>query len=109
MHPSTDPAPAISGPDALLRRRLSSDDRKRELIRAAIDLFSRHGFSGTRTKDIAAACGVSEAVLFRHFATKEDLYRAILDVQREEGGAEEWQNLLRSAAERRDDEALVRG
>jgi len=61
------------------RPRLSSDDRRRQLLGHAIALFSRHGFSGTRTKDIAAACGVSEAILFRHFATKEDLYHAILD------------------------------
>src|SRR3954466_14803070 len=108
MHPSTDPAPAISGPDALLRRRLSSDDRKRELIRAAIDLFSKHGFSGTRTKDIAAACGVSEAILFRHFATKEDLYHAILDTHEAAAGKDEWLAEMQVMADRRDDLGFIR-
>jgi TetR/AcrR family transcriptional regulator len=90
------------------RRRLSSGDRRRQLIRSAVDLFSRHGFSGTRTKDIAAACGVSEAILFRHFATKEDLYRAILDDQQQESGADEWMQQMREFAERRDDAGFVR-
>ncbi|MBV8843953.1 MAG: TetR/AcrR family transcriptional regulator [Bryobacterales bacterium] len=89
-------------------RRLSSDDRRRQLIRTAVDLFSRHGFSGTRTKDIAAACGVSEAILFRHFATKEDLYRAILDDQQQESGADEWMVEMRALADKRDDAGLLR-
>lgn len=42
-------------------------------------LFSQHGFRGTTTKEIAQAAGVSEAMVFRHFATKEELYSAILD------------------------------
>src|SRR5215471_19758297 len=88
-------------------KRLSSDDRRRQLIRSAVDLFSRHGFNGARTKDIASACGVSEAILFRHFATKEDLYRAILDEQRQDSGAEEWLEEMRELARRRDDAALV--
>ncbi len=104
LQPSMAPAVA-QGAD---RRRLSSDDRRRQLIRTAVDLFSRHGFSGTRTRDIAAACGVSEAILFRHFATKEDLYRAILDEQQQESGAEEWMAQMRDLAERRDDRAFLR-
>lgn len=99
------PAPLDSPVD---RRRLSSDDRRRQLIRSAVDLFSRHGFSGTRTKDIAAACGVSEAILFRHFATKEDLYRAILDDQHQESGADEWLKEMQAMADRRDDAGFVR-
>ena len=89
-------------------KRLSSDDRRRQLIRSAVDLFSRHGFNGTRTKDIAAACGVSEAILFRHFATKEDLYRAILDDQQQESGADEWMKEMQGLADLRDDAGFVR-
>ena len=89
-------------------RRLSSPDRRRQLIHSAVDLFSRHGFSGTRTKDIAAGCGVSEAILFRHFATKEDLYRAILDEQQQESGAAEWLAEMKELAGRRDDAGFIR-
>jgi len=48
-------------------------------LRVAVNLFAQKGFTGTTTKEIAAAAGVSEAIIFRHFATKEDLYSAILD------------------------------
>jgi len=103
--PNASPIPPPPGPP---QRRLSSNERRRQLIRGAVGLFSRHGFSGARTKDIASACGVSEAILFRHFATKEDLYRAILDEQQQDSGAEAWLNQMRELAARRDDAALVR-
>ena len=99
----------LTGIEALPdRRRLSSRDRRRQLIHSAVDLFARHGFSGTRTKDIAAGCGVSEAILFRHFATKEDLYRAILDEQQQESGAAEWLAEMKDLAGRRDDAGFIR-
>lgn len=43
-----------------------------------MDLFASLGFKGTTTRAIAEAAGVSEAIIFRHFATKEDLYDAII-------------------------------
>ncbi|HLA94896.1 MAG TPA: TetR/AcrR family transcriptional regulator [Pyrinomonadaceae bacterium] len=58
--------------------RMSGDERRRQILQIAIDLFSKHGFRGTTTRQIANAAGVSEAMVFRHFATKEDLYGAIL-------------------------------
>ncbi len=103
--PPVVPLPSPSAPPAA-RSRLSSDDRRRQLLSHAIALFSKHGFSGTRTKDIAAACGVSEAILFRHFATKEDLYHAILDTH--EAGKDEWLAEMRVKAERRDDLGFIR-
>src|SRR5690349_11199891 len=107
MHPVPLPlSPALPAPPD--RRRLSSGDRRRQLIRSAVSLFSKHGFSGTRTKDIAAACGVSEAILFRHFSSKEDLYRAILDEQQQESGTEEWFQQMRDLAALRDDAGFVR-
>ncbi len=42
-------------------------------------LFARKGFRGTTTREIASAVGVSEPVLYQHFATKRDLYTAIVD------------------------------
>ena len=99
LSPLTPPAP---------RARLSSDDRRRQLLSHAIALFSKHGFSGTRTKDIAAACGVSEAILFRHFATKEDLYHAILDIHEAAAGQDEWLAEMRAMADRRDDLGFIR-
>lgn len=102
------PLPSVSIPPTP-RPRLSSDDRRRQLLHHAIALFSRHGFSGTRTKDIAAACGVSEAILFRHFATKEDLYHAILDTHEVVAGEEEWLAEMKARADKRDDLGFIQG
>jgi len=46
------------------------------LVEAAVQLFSRQGFKGTSTRDIAQLAGVNEATLFRYFAKKADLFRA---------------------------------
>jgi TetR/AcrR family transcriptional regulator len=100
--------PLIPLAPAAPRPRLSSDDRRRQLLSHAIALFSKHGFSGTRTKDIAAACGVSEAILFRHFATKEDLYHAILDTHEAAAGQDEWLAEMQAMAKRRDDLGFIR-
>jgi TetR/AcrR family transcriptional regulator, transcriptional repressor of aconitase len=58
--------------------RLDSDDRRRAIVDAAVPLFARKGFAGTTTREVAAAAGVSEALLFRHFPSKQSLYREIL-------------------------------
>lgn len=65
---------------------MSADERRQQILQVAIGLFSRCGFSGTTTKQIAQSAGVSEAIIFRHFATKNELYRAILDHLVCEGG-----------------------
>jgi AcrR family transcriptional regulator len=61
------------------RQRLTSAERRAAIVRAAIELFSKNGFRGTTTRELAAAVGVSEPVLYQHFATKSDLYTAILE------------------------------
>jgi AcrR family transcriptional regulator len=58
--------------------RLDSDDRRKAIVEAAVPLFARKGFAGTTTRELAAAAGVSEALLFRHFPSKQSLYREIL-------------------------------
>lgn len=88
--------------------RMSGEDRRRQLITVAIGLFSQKGFTGTTTKEIAAAANVNEAIIFRHFATKDDLYAAILDYKANEVCAGDWLEELREHAARRDDEAVFR-
>src|SRR5579863_10133701 len=58
--------------------RLDNDERRRAIVTAAVPLFARDGFAGTTTRELAAAAGVSEALLFRHFPSKQSLYREIL-------------------------------
>src|SRR5215469_17039595 len=62
--------------------RLDSDDRRRTIVNAAVPLFARKGFAGTTTRELAAAAGVSEALLFRHFPSKQSLYREIPALER---------------------------
>ena len=59
--------------------RMKGDERREQILAAAVSLFATHGFSGTTTKEIAKAAGVSEAMVFRHFANKDALYGAILE------------------------------
>ena len=59
--------------------RMAAEDRRKQILDVAIQLFSQKGFRGTTTKEIALAAGVNEAIIFRHFATKRDLYSAIID------------------------------
>jgi AcrR family transcriptional regulator len=58
--------------------RLPASDRKKQLLEIAMKLFSGQGFDGTSTREIAQAAGVNEALIFRHFRTKEDLFWAVL-------------------------------
>ena len=54
-------------------------DRRQDILTAAMGLFAKKGFSGTTTRDLAYHAGVNEAIIFRYFKTKEDLYSAILE------------------------------
>src|SRR6476620_4987739 len=86
---------------------MAGEERRLQILAVAVRLFSERGFRGTTTKEIAHAAGVSEAMVFRHFATKEELYAAILDHKACQGGrkfepAEEASDAIR----RRDDRAV---
>jgi AcrR family transcriptional regulator len=59
--------------------RLAPAARRDSIVAAAVPLFARKGFAGTTTREIAEAAGVSEALVFKHFATKTALYDAILE------------------------------
>src|SRR5687767_11784534 len=58
--------------------RLDSDERRKAIVAAALPLFARKGFAGTTTRELAEAAGISEALLFRHFPSKQLLDREIL-------------------------------
>ncbi|MCP9496405.1 MAG: TetR/AcrR family transcriptional regulator [Pyrinomonadaceae bacterium MAG19_C2-C3] len=87
---------------------MSGEARRQQLIEVAIRLFSQKGFTGTTTKDIATAARVNEAIIFRHFARKEDLYAAILDSKASACCADVWLKEIEDAARRNDDETVFR-
>jgi AcrR family transcriptional regulator len=59
------------------RTRLNAGERREAIIDAALPLFACRGFAGVTTKQLAAACGVSEALLYRHFPSKESLWESL--------------------------------
>ena len=59
--------------------RLPAAERREALIETAIKVFSDGSYRGTTTSEIARAAGISEPILYRHFASKRELYLAALD------------------------------
>lgn len=59
--------------------RLAAQERREQLLEAARRLFSVQGFDGTTTREIAEEAGVNEAIIFRYFDNKEDLYWAVIN------------------------------
>src|SRR4051794_29861602 len=85
--------------------RMSAEDRRQQIVAIAGELFSQKGFRGTTTKEVAERAGVSEAIIFRHFATKDELYTAILTSKIQQA-AERMKAQLSEAASRKDDKAF---
>ena len=59
--------------------RIAAQDRKQQILDVAATLFARKGFQGTTTREIALRARVNEAILFRHFPSKDELYWAVID------------------------------
>lgn len=58
--------------------RLTADARREQILDVAVDVFGRSGYHGASMNDIAEAAGVTKPVLYQHFDSKSDLYRALL-------------------------------
>jgi len=89
--------------------RLSAAERRAAILQAALHVFSDGSYAGATTAEIAREAGVSEPILYRHFASKRDLYfacvdeawsrvRGKLEARMEElGPAEAWRGMRASA------------
>lgn len=60
------------------RRLLRRDERRAQLLRAAATAFLAGGYAGTSLEDVAAQAGVTRMIIYRHFDSKQDLYREVL-------------------------------
>jgi AcrR family transcriptional regulator len=60
-------------------RRLPAADRRRQLLRVALDLFGSRGFRATSMEDIAEAAGVTKPVLYQHFPSKGELHLELIE------------------------------
>jgi AcrR family transcriptional regulator len=59
--------------------RLPAEERKAAVLDCACGMFSTGSYRGTTTAEIARRSGVTEPILYRHFASKRDLYLAVLE------------------------------
>jgi TetR/AcrR family transcriptional regulator len=91
-----------------LHNRMTAAERQRQLLEVAVNAFSRRGFKGATTKEIAAAAGVAEAVIFQHFPSKEALYSAVLELHLDTSDERRWMEEINACMERNDDEGLFR-
>jgi AcrR family transcriptional regulator len=64
---------------AVTTRRMPRAQRREQILAAATRAFARAGFTNTGLDVIAAEAGVTPVILYRHFASKADLYRAVLE------------------------------
>jgi AcrR family transcriptional regulator len=60
------------------RTLLAAPERQASILRGAAVAFARSGYAATSMEDVAAACGITKLIVYRHFESKEDLYRAVL-------------------------------
>src|SRR5215469_8223798 len=65
-------------PDDAPRWRRRKEARPGEIIAAALEVFAEKGFAAARLDDIAARAGVSKGALYLYFATKEELFEAVV-------------------------------
>lgn len=61
------------------RKRLPADERRQQLLTTASELFAERGYARTTTAELARAAGVTEPVIYRHFASKRDLFVALIE------------------------------
>jgi TetR/AcrR family transcriptional regulator len=87
---------------------MQGTDRRQQLIETALDVFSRKGFDGATTKEIAVAAGVTEAIVFRHFPNKQALYTAVVQAKRDQAEIQAWLAAVKSFIGQNDDAGLFR-
>ena len=85
---------------------MPAQDRRTQLLDIALNVFSQKGFNGATTKEIAGAAGVTEAVIFRHFPTKQALYQEVLESEIGCPRFQEWLVKAKDCMDRNDDEGL---
>jgi AcrR family transcriptional regulator len=67
-------------------KHLSHEERRKRIVQGAMEAFARSGFRGTRSRDLAKAAGVSEALIFKHFPNKRAIQKAIIEERIRQSG-----------------------
>jgi AcrR family transcriptional regulator len=76
--------------------RLKAPQRRKQLIEVATKVFAKWGYNAATTAAIAQAAGVTEPILYRHFASKQDLFVAITRAMSEQT-LRQWHDLIQNA------------
>ncbi|GMU22333.1 MAG: hypothetical protein AMXMBFR13_24190 [Phycisphaerae bacterium] len=58
---------------------MKAEDRRKQLLETAAGCFAKYGYRGTTTAKIAAEAGISEPIIYRHFANKRELFIALIE------------------------------
>jgi len=66
--------------------RLSGADRRQQILEVAAEIFADQGYKGATTREIAERARVNEAIIFRHFPSKEELYWGVIEETLRHGG-----------------------
>lgn len=61
------------------KTRMTSEDRKKQILESAINVFIENGYIGSTTAEIAKAANISEVTLFRHFESKKEIFMASIE------------------------------
>lgn len=77
--PAASAAPRQAADGSGPGRRLRRAERRGQILAAATRAFARTGYAATSLDDVATEAGISRVILYRHFDSKNDLYRAVLD------------------------------
>lgn len=62
----------------IVKKRMSSEERQGEIIRVAVELAADKGVDSVTTQDMADAMNLTQGAIFRHFATKDDIWFAVI-------------------------------
>jgi AcrR family transcriptional regulator len=66
------------------RRRLTAEERRESILDAANQVFGEHGFENVRIDDVATAAGISKALIYEHFTSKQALHADLIEAQASE-------------------------
>jgi AcrR family transcriptional regulator len=80
--PTTGDAPRVqrrnSKENVLRRRRRRKDERPNEILAAAFEEFAEKGFAATRLEDVARRAGIAKGTIYLYYASKQELFRAVV-------------------------------
>ncbi len=89
------------------RKRLTSAERRAQLIEVGRKVFAEHGFEGTSVEEIARVAQVSKPIIYEHFGGKEGLFAVIVDREMETLHRQVTASIAAGTARERLEQAIV--